>query len=293
MVSVIVPTYRRDGMLKRALDSLCTQTYKDIEVVVVDDNADKNWNATVKKIVDGFFGKLNITYIVNETTKGSAETRNIGIKNANGEYIAFLDDDDVYLPKRIKNQLDVVESVGADYSITNLLLYDENEKLRETRIRKYLKTREAENLYVCHLKYHMTGTDTMMFKADYLRSFGGFDPIDVGDEYYLMMKAIEHNGRFVYCDFCDVKAYIHTGDIGLSAGQGKINGENNLYKYKKEHFNGLSLKDKRYISMRHFAVLAFAYKKMGNKIKFFTNGIHAFLISPIQSAKLIADMFVK
>ena len=290
MVSVIIATYRREKPLFNALNSLTEQTYKDFEVVLVDDNADVDWNAKVESIILDFKDKLQINYIKNETNQGSAETRNIGIFSSRGDYITFLDDDDLYLPDKIKNQLELMLENNADYSLMNLSLYNEDETISEIRKRDYLLTEEADNLLLCHLKYHMTGTDTMMFRKEYILSFGGFEAINVGDEFYLMLKAIENNGKFVYCESCDVKAYVHTGEGGLSSGQQKIDGENKLYEFKKHYFSKLTNKDKRYIKMRHFAVLAFAYRRLDKRFDYLLNGFKAVFIAPFQCIKMIKGL---
>ena len=103
-VSVIIATYRRKEQLYKALVSVAEQTYRNLEIVLVDDNASKEWNETVSEIVIDFrthFPQVSINYIVNSTNKGSAEARNIGIQHSKGEYVTFLDDDDIYLPNRI------------------------------------------------------------------------------------------------------------------------------------------------------------------------------------------------
>lgn len=288
MVSVIIATYRREESLERALNSLTKQTYKNFEVVIVDDNADKTWNEKVYKIISKFNG-ISVNYIKNNENFGSAKSRNIGIDASKGEYITFLDDDDVYLPKKIENQIKQMIDEKADFSITNLQLCNEDDSILEFRKRDYILTSNSKNLLLYHLKYHMTGTDTLMFKRDYLVSFGGFELIDIGDEFYLMVKAIEQGGKLVYCNECDVKAYVHQFG-GLSSGKQKIEGENRLFEFKKAFFDRMSLIDKRYIKMRHHAVLAFAYKREGNKIKFFLEGIKAFLISPFQCIKLLRGL---
>ena len=290
VVSVVIATYKREQSLFNALNSLTEQTFKDFEVVIVDDNADDQWNKKVDDIVSSFKDKLLINYIQNKVNQGSAKTRNIGIEASKGEFVTFLDDDDIYLPNKIDIQVKQMIEENADYSLMNLALYNEDESLSEIRKRDYLLAKEASNLLLCHLKYHMTGTDTMMFKRNYLLSFGGFEAIDVGDEFYLMMKAIEAKGRFVYCNFCEVKAYVHVGETGLSSGQSKIDGENRLYAYKKKYFGSLSLKDRRYIRMRHHAVLAFAYKRASKKVSFFLEGIKAFFASPIQCIILLKGL---
>ena len=87
-----------------------------------------------------------------------------------------------------------------------------------------------------------------MFQTEYLKKIGGFSPIDVGDDFYLMMKAIKGGGKFGYAPYNEIKAYVHKGENGgLSSGQEKIKGENALFEYKKEFFHSLRRKDIRYI----------------------------------------------
>lgn len=259
-VSIIVATYRRKEALKKALQSLITQTYSNFEIIVVDDNADVEWNTEIDNIVNSMkiSDNVEIIYIQNKNNKGSAETRNIGIMVATGEYVTFLDDDDIYLPDKLRKQVEHMSKEGADFSLTDLWLYDEKDKLIEKRVRDYIKDFSSESLMRYHLMYHMTGTDVMMFKKKYLIDIGLFSLINVGDEFYLMQKAIDGKGIFSYLPGCEVKAYVHSETDGLSSGDGKIKGENQLYEYKKKYFDRLTQKEQRYIKMRHYAVLAFA-----------------------------------
>src|SRR5690554_1499431 len=106
-VSVIIATYKREIELESALASLRTQTFDNFEIVLVDDNGNAEWNEKVKTIADRFVENnpnIPFQYIVNFPNQGSAKTRNIGIDVANGKYITFLDDDDIYLPEKIKSQ---------------------------------------------------------------------------------------------------------------------------------------------------------------------------------------------
>lgn len=290
LVSIIVATYKRDLSLRKALESLINQTYKNIEIIVVDDNSNEEWNKKVKEIIDDFINKSNIIYIKNEKNKGSAQTRNIGIDKASGDYITFLDDDDIYLPNKILNQLNKMKEYDADFSVTDLELLSENGKIIERRTRSYINDISIKNLLKYHLMYHITGTDTMMFKRKYLIDIGKFEPIDVGDEFYLMQKAIEGSGKFIYIPVCDVKAYVHTKTEGLSSGESKINGENKLYEYKKKYFNELDKKSIRYIKMRHYAVLGFAELRRKNYVGFIKNAIMSMILSPIECIKLLINI---
>ena len=287
-VSIIVATYRRKETLKNALESLTAQTYSNIEVIVVDDNADFEWNAEVEKIVKsiGLSDGIKIIYIKNEENKGSAETRNIGIMQATGDYITFLDDDDLYLADKIKKQVEHMIKSGSDVSLSDLWLYDEKGKLIEKRIRNYIKDFSSDSLMTYHLMYHLTGTDVMMFKKNYLVSIGMFSPINVGDEFYLMQKAIEGKGIFSYLPGCEVKAYVHSETGGLSSGDGKVKGENELYEHKKRYFNGLTKSEQRYIKMRHHAVLAFAELRRKRYVPMLKNICLSLFNSPTELLKL-------
>lgn len=284
IVSVIVATYKRDTSLQLALESLLGQTFEQYEIIVVDDNACEEWNLKVSAIIKQAreqFPECEIKHIKNEQNQGSAKTRNIGIEAARGTYITFLDDDDVYLPLKIQNQVEFMQKGNYDYSITDLNLYNEQDKLIDQRVRSYIKNTSKDSLLKCHLKYHLTGTDAMMFRKEYLVRIGGFAPIDVGDEFYLMQRAIDGDGKFGYLAGCDIKAYVHTGEGGLSSGEGKIKGENALFEYKQKYFSQLQSKDRRYIRMRHYAVLAFAELRRKNAMAFIKDALLSFLNAPI------------
>lgn len=293
-VSVVIATYRREETLKKALVSLQNQTFKNIEIIIVDDNAEYLWNEKVKKIVTNFcdISFIRTTLIQNGKNMGSAKTRNIGIDHAVGKYITFLDDDDVFLPNKICKQYEAMERNEADYSLCDLKLINSDGSLNEVRTRKYIQTTQKKELLKYHIKYNMTGTDTMMFRKSYLDSIGGFTPIDIGDEFYLMLKAIENNGKFVYLQMCEVEALVHV-EGGLSSGPQKIGGENCIYRFKKKYFDRLDYRDRQYVKMRHFAVLAYAYLRMGNRLKFLLCGIQSFCCSPIQCIKLLKERKAK
>ena len=290
-VSVVVATYKRDAELKKALESLASQSMKNFEIVLVDDNGDTKWNEQVSNIVSEFKEKhpdVILQYIVNSPNQGSAKTRNIGISTAKAEFVTFLDDDDIYLADKLSRQVEFMKAKECDYSVTDLFLYSDGDKLIDKRIRNYIEDTSPKALFEYHLKYHITGTDTMMFKKEYLNEIGGFAPIDVGDEFYLMQRAIEGGGKFGYLEGCDIKAYVHTGETaGVSSGEGKIKGENDLFEYKKQYFSNLKPKTIRYIKARHYAVLAFAEMRRKNYGAFFKNAFKAFFISPVSCVKIL------
>ncbi|MCF7892308.1 MAG: glycosyltransferase [Candidatus Omnitrophica bacterium] len=105
LVSVIIPTYNRAGTLPRAIESVLNQTHRYLELIVVDDSSNDETSRVVSRIADE-----RIKYIQFSKNKGVAASRNAGIKESCGDYIAFLDSDDQWLPDKIKLSLEVFKN---------------------------------------------------------------------------------------------------------------------------------------------------------------------------------------
>jgi glycosyltransferase involved in cell wall biosynthesis len=102
-VSVIIPTCNRARLVPTAIQSVLRQTFSDFEVVVVDDASDH----CVSEVV-GNFNDDRIRFIRHNSRRGGGAARNTGIRNSNGEYIAFLDDDDEWYPEKLARQMEVM-----------------------------------------------------------------------------------------------------------------------------------------------------------------------------------------
>lgn len=109
LVSCVIPTYRRSDTLNRAIKSVLSQTYKNVEILVVDDNEKGSEESNkVAELVDSFSNK-KIRLVLQEKHINGAEARNAGVRASAGEYIAFLDDDDEWLPEKIEKQVAILE----------------------------------------------------------------------------------------------------------------------------------------------------------------------------------------
>jgi len=104
MVSVIIPTRNRPGFLKEALESVLSQTYKNYEIIVVDDGGED-----VSEMINSLDHGGKIIYLRHEDGKGPSATRNTGLKVAKGKYIAYLDDDDIYYPTHLETLIPFLE----------------------------------------------------------------------------------------------------------------------------------------------------------------------------------------
>ena len=106
LVSVIIPTFGGNPSLKRAIESVLSQSYEPFEVIVVDDNnpGTDARNAT-ERLMQDYLEDSRVSYIKHEKNKNGAVARNTGVKNSHGSYITFLDDDDIYLSDKLSKEV--------------------------------------------------------------------------------------------------------------------------------------------------------------------------------------------
>jgi glycosyltransferase involved in cell wall biosynthesis len=129
-ISIIIPTYKRKDKLKRALFSAVHQTLPAREIIVVDDNRDEAESQAVRECIDAF-DDVRLHWVPNFRKPGGCGARNSGIMTAKGEFIAFLDDDDVFLPGALEAHLNAFDgSVGMVYG--NCQVVDDLYKVTET-----------------------------------------------------------------------------------------------------------------------------------------------------------------
>jgi glycosyltransferase involved in cell wall biosynthesis len=100
LVSAIVPTHNRAALVVRAVQSIMAQTYRNLEIIVVDDASTDDTRTAIERL-----GDTRIRYVRHDTNKGGSAARNTGIRHARGTYIAFLDDDDEWEPRKTEEQV--------------------------------------------------------------------------------------------------------------------------------------------------------------------------------------------
>lgn len=292
-VSVVIPTYQRPvEFVSRAVESVIHQTYPDIEIIVVDDSP---ISFEHRSEIAAYFSGMdneNVIYVQNEKNMGGSLARNRGIALANGDYISFLDDDDEYYPQKIEKQIDFMRKEECDLSFSDMVMYNSSGKVVDYREYRDIPSFDNEALLPYHLMKHLTGTPTFMIKTEKLHEIGGFDDAIIGEEFYLMLKAIERGFKIRYLPECDVKVYKH-GLEATSKGENKIKGENELYEFKKKYFDRLSSKEIRFIKMRHYLVLAVVYKRNKKYLLLLTSALRALLTAPLECTRQICRRLKK
>ena len=114
LVSIIMPSYNTAEYIKETIQSVLNQTYTKWELIIVDDCSTDNTDEILKGIQD-----QRIVYLKNERNLGAAISRNRALKSAKGQWIAYLDSDDIWLPKKLEEQIHFMETNGYIFSYTN------------------------------------------------------------------------------------------------------------------------------------------------------------------------------
>lgn len=135
-VSVIITTFGGSEKLRRAILSVFNQTYTNYEIIVVDDNDEKTIaRKNTETIMSQFISLNNIIYIKHNKNMNGATARNTGIKNSSGDYITFLDDDDILFPQRIEKSVKFLnENNIYDGILFGVIVCNNNNKFEQIRI---------------------------------------------------------------------------------------------------------------------------------------------------------------
>lgn len=166
LVSAIIPTYNREKTICRAIDSILNQSYKNIEIIIVDDGSTDDTLKLLKK-----YGST--IRVVNQCHKGANAARNRGIKEAKGEYIAFLDSDDEWLPQKTYMQLNYLEKKEKQVCFCPYQLIDDKIQIvpgNYSDIDRY-----ENNINVVLSQGNVIGTPTLIMEKSILDDVGLFN----------------------------------------------------------------------------------------------------------------------
>ncbi|MCO7175210.1 glycosyltransferase family 2 protein [Sporolactobacillus kofuensis] len=167
-ISVIIPTYNRGKFTVEAVKSILAQTYKDYEIIVVDDGSTDDTKEKLK-----VFGN-KISYIY-QKNKGPSAARNTGIQHAEGKYIAFCDSDDRFLPNKLEKQMNFIKEHPKCRFLYSWY-YNVNEKGEITKLRKPFSCKHQEQLQYCLFARRFTiRTSTLLLSKKCFKKAGLFN----------------------------------------------------------------------------------------------------------------------
>ena len=148
-VSIIVPVYKVEKYLDQCVESMVNQTYRNIEIILVDDGSPDN----CPKLCDDWAKKDKRIKVIHKNNEGVSRAVIEGIKSASGKYLAFLDSDDYFAPQFIEKLYDAIQSSGADISVCNYIkVYNDHEDKIDT-IKENLVIEKGRDIENCIFTY--------------------------------------------------------------------------------------------------------------------------------------------
>ena len=202
-VSVIIPTRDRSDFLPIAIESVRSQTFQDLEIIIVDDASRDDTARVVASIRDP-----RIRYVRHDARKHVSEARNTGIREASGDFVAFLDDDDTWLPTKLERQLGAFasdgEGLGAVYTDFTRIDRETGRVLGDVRADRSLSAPEQ-----LRARNFIGTASSVMVRRACFAEVGLFDPaIEFGEDYDMWIRLAE-NYRLAGVPEPLVRAFVH------------------------------------------------------------------------------------
>ncbi len=204
-VSVIIPSYNSADTLSRAISSVLGQTYSDYEIIVVDDASEDDTKELVAAYDDD-----RVRYVAHEINKGGSAARNTGLDHASGDYIAYLDADDEWLPKKVEKQLEEIKYRSDEWVAVhcershniswNLRLAFFLSSVIGTKKSEPKKEGGSELIKEILLLNLSTGASTLLVERETVDKLGGFDPDFPRHQDWEFLIRVLKTGKLAYVD---------------------------------------------------------------------------------------------
>lgn len=288
-VTVIIPTYKNRGGLVDSINSVLNQnSCHHIEVIVIDDNdPESEYRKATSALMGQYSDNTHVKYICHDVNKNGAAARNTGIRASKGEYIAFLDDDDLFLPNKIHLQIEYLEN-NPDMDA----VYCFAQRGGKIVSLKALEGNGTRDILLLQSNYF---TPSLMFRREALVAIDGFDETFYRHQDYDLMLRFFAAGFSIGC----VQEVLI--EIGRNQGENIPKGEkaNQLKTYFFDKFNSFIDKEdattpgfRNKVLATHYAGVFLNHIKNKHFLMAFNILCHYFLKSPLIFIKVVWDSLV-
>ena len=237
MITVVITTHKRGiDIFERAVRSVITQTYRDWELIVIDDSpADYEYRPDIKNLVKQYADDYQIIYHENPKSHGACFSRNEGLEMARGEYIAYLDDDDEWMPCKLEKQLEKMKGSDEHVALVYCPYYSINEETGQKHVLK--KTMRSGMLYDYLMKVGniFGGTSIPLMRTACVRDVGGFDVLMQSSQDMDLWLRLAKKYPITYVDEPLSNYYCHSGEQITKNPYKKIAGLTRLNEKNKDY----------------------------------------------------------
>ena len=261
LVSVIVPTYKRCDTLTRCINSVLNQTYQKIELIVVNDNVvGDEYSQQLYRLIDQYSDE-RLIFVEQEKHINGAAARNVGIKRARGEYIAFNDDDDYWEPQKIERQVSLLSGLDESWGAVSCLMriYDKDKLLESL-----LPYRDGSILIDILERRTSMGTGSLLIRHRALDNVGYFDESLIRHQDLQLFACLTEKYK-VKLD----RVYLHNRDVQDAQNRPDavkmIEVKKAFFRSIKPIMKRLKYSDRKKVLIMHEFEIAYHVYKSGNK----------------------------
>ncbi len=215
MISVVIPCYNSEKFIKRTVESVLNQTYKDYEIILVDNNSSDN---TISIINDYQSKHPDIITVLHEFKKGAPATRNKGLSEAKGNWIQFLDSDDELLPEKLEQQFEVTNRSTVDVIVGNSYIANATGDKQDKKI---LQT--ESDVWKGLLTSKLGITSANLWKRESVLAAGGWNENkNSSQEYDLLFRLLKNDAAIGFCSAPLTIVHINPDSISHSRNENKV-----------------------------------------------------------------------
>ncbi len=194
LVSVIIPTHKGSIYICSAVESVLNQTYKNIEIIVVDDNGkDTEEQLKTEQVLTKYILNNKIKYIVHQTNINGSAARNTGFRNSSGDFICLLDDDDEYYPNKVEKEVEALNSLGNEYGMVFCGCEGSD------------KGKSGDILFDVLIHSVVIGSNSFMIRRDIWEKLNGFDESFKRHQDYEFTARVANITKIKYLKFIGFK----------------------------------------------------------------------------------------
>ena len=291
-VSIIIPTYKRADKIERAIKSATNQTYKNIEIIVVDDNSE--FPSERKKTTDIVKKYPKVILIQNKKNLGGGLTRNEGIKKSTGEFIAFLDDDDEYHPQKIEEQVALFNKLKNSHKIG--LVYCYQQVFTPNGKKKHIEKCDHEGHQLFnHMKHSLMPTSCWLCPKTIFNQGIKFENVKSQQDATILLRILGAGYEVFRVPKPLVNFYLHDNHEGISTyNEQYIKNIEEYHKKCREYFGQFSKSQQKELEY-YFKNRIFNYYFYFDKKKSWKTLLEMFKIYPLKvnNYKKIIKLIIK
>ena len=258
-ITVVITTFERPQKLVRALNSVIAQTYKNFEIIIVDDNKpNSDPRKKTEELESEHKENPQIRFLYHEENLGSCLGRNNGLKAAIGEFISFLDDDDEFMPDKLQTEIDLWSTVPPESKIgfvfSEMIIHYLDGQVsitnRSALFRNGATQLTNHLLRICG--YGFVNTSSFLFKKKVLEELGGFPKVLIRQEYTLLLEVLSAGYEGIYIPRVLVKINVSPDGITRKYSQEKEYELKKIYELQKKNDKGLTLLQKAMMKINYY-----------------------------------------